>query len=64
MGEIQLKCSAFPDFAVHPDVATALLDDSIYRREPEPCPPTRFLRGIERLKDAGLGRLIHAAARV
>ena len=61
--QINLEGRSVAGFAVHPDVASALLDDAVDRGKAE----TRSLRslgGKERLEDVGLGFGVHADAGV
>src|SRR5207245_7786237 len=55
---------AVAQLAVRPDVPAALLDDTVDRREPEPRTPPRLFGREKRLKQARLGRAIHAHTRV
>src|SRR5207244_7670998 len=62
--EVDLHRRAAPRLAVDPDVAAALLDDSVNGREPEPRAFPYFLGGEERLEEVRLRGLIHAHAGV
>ena len=44
-GQIDLERRAPGRFAVHPDLATTLLDDSIHRNQPQTSPLSRSFRG-------------------
>src|SRR4029078_1447141 len=58
--EVDLERRSESGLAVHPDVALALLDDSICRREAQPCALPGFLRCIERLEQPALCFATHA----
>src|SRR5580704_15567889 len=50
-GQINLERAAFSRFAVHPDVATALLDDSVDGREPQSSAASALFGGEEGLEN-------------
>src|SRR5947208_13893629 len=50
--QIYLECRADANFAVDPNVATALLDDAIHRGESQASALANFFGGEERFKDS------------
>src|SRR6185295_18277347 len=58
------ECRPQPGLAVHPDVALALLDDAVGRRQAKAGAFPRFLGRKEGLEEAPLGFLGHPAASV
>src|ERR1700739_1136552 len=62
--EIELKGSASAQFAVDPNISTALLHDSVDTRQTQASSLARFLRCEEWLKDPRFGRFVHAASGV
>src|SRR5439155_7011161 len=62
--QIDLEGRAAARLAVGPDVAAALLDDSVDGRKTQPRPLAWALGGEERLEDVGHRLPIHPAPRV
>src|SRR5262249_21967127 len=60
--QVDIKERPDADFAVNPDIASALLYDSVDGCQPETRAMARFLRGEERLEDMRPGLGIHAVA--
>src|ERR1700730_18505978 len=61
-GQINLERGATSFIALHHYVASALLHDTVYRREAEPGSLAFLFCGEERLKDSRLGLFIHSHA--
>ena len=61
--QVNLHRSAAAGLAVHVHAAAALLDDAEDGGQPQPGALARSLGGEERLEQAGLGGLVHAACR-
>ena len=61
---VDLECRPLAGFAVHPDVALALLDDAVGRRQAKACALSGFLGREERLEQVALGLLGHSATRI
>src|SRR5207245_2021868 len=62
--QIYLDGRAAPALAVHPDIAAALLDDSVHGGETEPGTLADLFRREKRLEEVCLRRFIHADAGV
>src|SRR5437879_10469474 len=52
--KVDFEGSTFSCFAINPDVAAALLDDAVYRGQPEARTVTFGLGGIERFENSAL----------
>src|SRR5579862_8145404 len=58
--EIHPKQTSLPRFAVHVQKSSVLLDDSIHRRQPQPCSFSLLLGGKKRLEDSFQRRRVHS----
>src|SRR5579864_8370306 len=58
--QVNFERRAVSRFAVNPDMAAALPDDSIDRRKAQTCALPELLGGEERFEDAGLSLRVHA----
>src|SRR6202453_1071318 len=63
-GKVDLKFRAFADFALEPDIAAALLDDPVNRRQTQARSFALLLRSVKRLEYVGLHFGAHSRAGV